>query len=110
MSMFHNMFPTLPPEHEPDAERIYRSIFGDLPLDAWQKQGTIITRFVNGRKLNFAARRHHCTLGFQGYGAVEFYTFIGGDCPTGGVTIKPWYDRPFDPELIADTIDWYFNN
>ena len=53
--MFHNMFPTLPEEHEADAERIYRAVFSDLPLDAWQKQGTIITRFRNGKKLNFAA-------------------------------------------------------
>ena len=108
--MLADLFPWMPVEHEAEALRIYGALFGDLPLDAWSRQGTIITRTVNGKKLNFAARRHHCTIGFRGYDAVEFYRLMGGDCPVGGVTIKPPYYRDWDPGPIIDTIDWYFNN
>ena len=108
--MFADLFPHMPLEHEEEALRIYTAIFGDLPLDAWTLTGTILTRFVNGRKLNFAARRKHCTIAFRGYDAVEFYRLIGGDCPVGGVTIKPPYYREWDAEPIVATIDWYFNN
>ena len=108
--MLADLFPYMPVEHEAEALRIYDAIFGDLSLDAWTRQGTLLTRFVNDRKLNFAARRTHCTIGFQGYDAVEFYRLIGGECPVGGVTIKPPYYRDWDPRPIADTIDWYFFN
>jgi hypothetical protein len=108
--MLAELFPWMPVEHESEAMRIYDAIFGDLPLDVWTRQDTLITRFVNNRKLNFAARRSHCTIGFCGYNAVEFYRLIGGDCPTGEVTIKPPYYKTWDPAPIADTIDWYFNN
>ena len=108
--MLADLFPWMPVEHEAEALRIYDAIFGDLPLDDWTPQGTVLTRWVNGRKLNFAARRTHCTVGFRGYSAVEFYRFIGGDCPVGQVTIKPPYYREWDVGPIKDTIDWYFNN
>ena len=100
----------MPVEHEAEALRVYDSIFGDLPLAAWTRQGTLLTRRVNGRKLNFAARRTHCTIGFRGCAAVEFYRFIGGDCPVGEVTIKPPYYREWDADLIAEAIDWYLHN
>jgi len=108
--MFHGLFPSLPIDRETDAESIYRSVFADLPLSAWIRQGSLITRFVNGRKLNFAARRTHCTVGFRGHTAVEFYRLIGGTCPVGEVTIKIPYEQKFELGLLADTIEWYFNN
>lgn len=108
--MLANLFPWMPAEHEAEALRIYSAIFGALPLDSWTRQGTVLTRWVNGRKLNFAARRTHCTIGFRGHEAVEFYRFIGGECPAGEVTIKPPYYHDWDAGLIAETVDWYFNN
>lgn len=107
---FTGLFPSLPAWREQTAFEAYKAIFPRTPLSAWQKQGTLITRFVNGKKLNFAARRFHTTIGFQGHAAVEFYRFLGGDCPVGEVNIKPPYDREWDAGLIADTVDWYFNN
>ena len=103
-------FPHMPIEHEAEALRIYDVLFGTLPLDSWQRQGTLLTRLANGRKLNFAARRSHCTIGFRGHAAIEFYRFLGGDCPVGEVTIKPPYDQDWDPAPIRETIIWYFNN
>ena len=108
--MLADLFPWMPVEHETEALRIYDAIFGDLPLDAWIRQGTVLTRRVNGRKLNFAARRAHCTVGFCGHAAIEFYRFIGGGCPVGEVTIKPAYYRDLDAGLITETVNWYFNN
>ena len=108
--MLADLFPWMPLEHEAEALRAYGKIFGDLPLDDWTLEGTRLVRFVNGRKLAFAPRRTHCTIGFIGRGAVEFYRFIGGDCPAGEVTIKPPYYRDWDPEAITETIDWYVNN
>ena len=108
--MLHGLFPTLPPERETEAEQIYRTVFGNLPLAEWSRQGTLITRFVNGRKLNFAARRTHCTIGFRGHWAVEFYRMTGGDCPVGEVTIKIPYDKPWSPGPVRDAIEWYFHN
>ena len=36
---------------------------------------------------------------------------MGGDCPVGGVTIKPpYYHQDWNPAPIIDTIDWYLNN
>ena len=104
--MFSDLFPHMPLEHEPEALRIYDLIFGELPLDDWTLEGTRLVRFVNGRKLAFAPRRTHCTIGFIGRQVLELYRFIGGECPTGEVTIK----LPWDPGPIIDTIDWYFNN
>ena len=105
-----DLFPHMPPEREGEAMEIYRRVFGDLPLAQWTRQGTILTRFVNGRKLNFAARRAHCTIGFRGYDAVEFYRFSGGECSVGEVTIKIPYGREWQAGPVSDTIDWYFNN
>ena len=50
--MLADLFPWMPIEHVAEAMRIYDAIFGDFPLDAWTRQGTIITRTVNGKKLN----------------------------------------------------------
>ena len=108
--MFSDMFPYMPLEHEPEALRIYGLIFGDLPLDEWTLEGSRLVRFVNGRKLAFAPRRTHCTVGFIGRQALEFYRFIDGDCPVGEVTIKPPYYERWNADLIADTIEWYLNN
>ena len=105
-----NLFPTLPESRETEAHTIYREVFGDLSLTAWQRQGTLITRFVNGKKLNFAARRKHCTIGFQGHDAIEFYRMSGGECPVGEVTIKIYYDQAWKPASVQETIDWYFHN
>lgn len=107
--MLSDLFPYMPIEHEAEGLRIYRAIFADLPLDDWERQGTLLTRFVNGRKLNFAARRTHCTIGFRGHAAIEFYRFVGGECPVGEVTIKPPYYRDWNPGPVIDTIDWYSN-
>lgn len=108
--MFSGLFPSLAAERESEAVQIYHAIFGDLPISSWTRQGTLITRFVNGRKLNFAARRYHCTIGFRGHSAIEFYRFIGGACPVGEVTIQIPYGTDWDPGLVAETIEWYFNN
>ena len=108
--MLAELFPRMPLEHEVEALRIYDAIFGGLPLDAWQRQGTVLTRFVNGHKLNFAARRTHCTIGFLGHDVIEFYRFIGGACPVGEVTIKLPYYRDWDPAPVVETVSWYFNN
>lgn len=108
--MLTDLFPHMPVEHEVEALRIYDAIFGDLSLDAWQRQGSLLTRMVNGRKLNFAARRTHCTIGFLGYEAVEFYRFIGGDCPVGQVTIKLPYYREWDTVSVREAVSWYCNN
>jgi hypothetical protein len=108
--MLADLFPHMPVAREADALRVYDALFGDLKLNAWTRQGTLLTRFVNGRKLNFAARKTHCTIGFRGHAAIEFYRFIGGDCPVGEVTIKPPYEGDWDPRPIVATIDWYSNN
>ena len=105
-----NLFPCMPPEHEDAAMHIYMKIFGDLSLESWIVQGTILTRSVNRRKLNFAARRAHCTIGFCGHDAIEFYRLSGGTCPTGEVTIKIPYRRKWKAGPVRDTIDWYFHN
>lgn len=108
--MLRKLFPFMPPEHDAEAYRIYLAVFDDLPLEGWERQGTLIVRYVNGRKLNFAARRTHCTLGFRGHAAVEFYRFAGGSCPVGEVTIKIPYYREFDPGPVREAIDWYAHN
>lgn len=108
--MLNDLFPHMPLEHEQEALHIYGLIFGELPLDDWTLEGTRLVRFVNGRKLAFAPRRTHCTIGFIGRPALEFYRFIGGDCPVGEVTIKLPYYREWNPGPIVETIDWYFNN
>ena len=108
--MLADLFPWMPLEHEQEALRIYGAIFGELPLGDWTMEGTRLVRFVNGRKLAFSPRRTHCTIGFIGHAAIEFYRFIGGDCPVGEVTIKPPYYREWDASLIAETIGWYLNN
>ena len=105
-----DLFPHMPVEREQAAMAIYRRLFGGLELDQWIRRGTVITRNVNGRYLNFAARRTHCTLGFRGYDAVQFYRFCGGECPVGEVTIKIPYDRDWNVGPARDTIDWYFHN
>ncbi|NNK34286.1 MAG: hypothetical protein HKP02_14235 [Xanthomonadales bacterium] len=110
MTEFSGLFPTLPQDREHEAEAIYRAVFGNLPVAAWQRQGTLITRWVNGRKLNFAARRTHCTIAFRGRLAVEFYRLMEGDCPVGSVSIKIPYGANWDPQPVRDTIDWYINN
>lgn len=104
------LFPHMPKEHETEATQIYKAIFGDLPVNAWSLKGTILTRYVNGKKINFAARRTHCTIGFQGHAVIEFYRFIGGVCPAGEVTIKIPYYKPIDPEPLKEAVSWYFNN
>jgi len=88
-----DLFPGMPPQFEPAAVLIYRALFDDLPLSAWSKEGTTMTRFVNDKKLHFAPRRSYCTIGFRGRGAIEFYRFLGGECPAGEVTIKISYDN-----------------
>jgi hypothetical protein len=108
--VLEGLFPTLPIDREVTAVSIYTALFADLPISSWTRQGTLITRYVNGKKLNFAARRHHCTIGFQGHAVIEFYRFIGGDCPVGEVTIKPPYEGRWDAQLIVDAIDWYACN
>lgn len=110
MIVLADLFPHMPAEHEAEALRIYGAIFGDLPLDTWQRQGSLLTRFVNGRKLNFAARRTHCTIGFLGYDAAQFYRLIGGDCPVGEVSIKLPYYREWDPGPVIATVSWYTND
>ena len=105
-----DLFPHMPPEREEEAMAIYRRLFGNLEPGQWTLRGTIITRGVNGRILNFAARRTHCTIGFRGYDAVQFYRFSGGECPAGEVTIKIPYDREWLTDPVRDTIDWYFHN
>ena len=107
---FFDLFPTLPGDREDEARGIYKAIFPDLPVSAWTRQGTLITRFVNGKKLNFAARRHHCTIGFQGHEAIEFYRLLEGECPVGEVTIKIFYGQEWEPDPVRETIDWYFHN
>ena len=101
------LFPGMPPEQEPCAALIYQSVFGDLPLSAWQKVGTTLRRFADGKALHFAPRRTYCTIGFRGRTAMEFYRFRGGECASGEVTIKIPYDREFDPIPIRDTVEWY---
>jgi hypothetical protein len=105
-----DLFPHMPPEREDAAMHIYLKVFGDLSLESWIPQGTILTRFVNRRKLNFAARRSYCSIGFCGHDAIEFYRFSGGECPTGEVTIKIPYDRAWQAGPVTDAIDWYFHN
>jgi hypothetical protein len=104
------LFPRMPPQHEAEAMRHYRAIFGGLGLDDWERQGTVLTRRVNGRKINFAARRNHCTVGFCGHAVIEFYRFIGGECPSGEVTIKTPYYREWRFGRISQAIEWYLNN
>ena len=108
--MLTGLFPTLPEEREEAALGIYETLFPDLPLSAWTRQGTLISRFVNGKKLNFAARRYHCTLGFQGHDAIEFYRLSQGKCPVGEVTIKIYYDQAWEPGPVRETINWYLHN
>ena len=79
-------------------------------MSAWTRQGTLITRNHNGKKINFAARRQHCTISFQGHDAIEFYRLSEGQCPVGEVTIKIYYGQELDARPIRETIDWYFNN
>lgn len=105
-----DLFPHMPMEREQAAMAIYRRLFGGLEFTQWHRRGTIITRSVRGRHLNFAARRTHCTIGFRGYEAVQFYRFSGGDCPVGEVTIKIPYDREWLADPVRDTIDWYWVN
>lgn len=105
-----DLFPHMPPEREEEAMAIYRRVFGSLELGQWTRRGTIITRSVNSRILNFAARRTHCTIGFRGYDAVQFYRFTGGECPAGEVTIKIPYGRKWLAGPVRDTVDWYFHN
>lgn len=104
------LFPHMPSEQDEAAMHIYRQVFGGMPLNEWTQQGTLLTRSVNRRKLNFAARRTHCTIGFCGHDAIEFYRFSGGECPAGEVTIKIPYDRDWEAHPVVDTIDWYFHN
>ena len=104
-----SLFPCMPEERGPIAAEIYRAVFEGLPLGAWSKQGSVITRFVNGKKINFAARKTHCTIGFRGRAAVEFYRFLGGDCPAGEVTIKIPYERDWNPAPVVQTVGWYLN-
>ena len=108
--MLTGLFPTLPEEREEAALGIYETLFPDLPLSAWTRQGTLISRFVNGKKLNFAARRHHCTIGFQGHDAIEFYRLSEGKYPAGEVTIWIYYDPAGEPDPVRETIDWYLHN
>ena len=108
--MLTGLFPTLAEEREKEALEIYKTLFPDLPLSAWTRQGTLITRFVNGKKLNFAARRHYCTIGFQGHDAIEFYRLSEGKCPVGEVTIRIYYDQAWEPDSVQETIDWYLHN
>ena len=89
---------------------IYLRLFGTLELGQWTRRGTIITLSVNGRILNLASRRTHCTIGFSGYDAVQIYRLSGGECPAGEVTIKIPYDRECFAAQVRDTIDWYFHN
>ena len=102
-----DLFPHMPPEYEPVAVIIYRTLFGDLPFSAWSKHGTTMTRAAGRRKLHFAPRRTYCTIGFRGRGAIEFYRFLGGELPGGEVTIKIPYDREWDAEAVKKTIEWY---
>ena len=104
------VFPYLPRAFAGSTEVTYRAVFGTLPLSAWTAKGSILFRRVNGKQLNFAARRTHCTIGFRGKDAVAFYRGIGGECPVGEVTIKLPHDQPFDSEAVQATIDWYFHN
>lgn len=101
------LFPGLPPEHAPNAAFVYEAVFDDLPLDAWSKEGSILTRRQGQAKLNFAPRRTYCTIGFRGRGATELYRTLGGECPTGEVTIRVPYGVAWDPEPIRRTIEWY---
>jgi hypothetical protein len=103
-----DLFPCMPPEQAPCAALIYRSVFGDLPLSEWAKEGSTLRRVVDGKLLHFASRRTHCTLGFRGRAAMEFYRFRGGECECGEVTIKIPYDREFDPVPVQDAVEWYF--
>ena len=41
MIVLADLFPHMPAEHEAEALRIYGAIFGDLPLDTWQRQGSL---------------------------------------------------------------------
>ena len=108
--MFKGLFPTLPEDREKEAGAIYTALFGDLPVSAWTRQGTLITRWVNGQKLNFAARRHHCTVAFRGRDAVQFYRLMEGKCRVGSVSIRIPYGEEWAPQPVRDTIDWYFHN
>ena len=108
--MLQDLFPHMPLEREPDALRIYDVVFGALPLDDWTLEGTRLLRYVNDRKLAFSPRKTHCTIGFIGRSAVEFYRFSGGECPCGEVTIKIPYRNEWDPAPVVATIDWYLNN
>ena len=104
------VFPYLPVALNDSTETTYRAVFGDLPLSAWTAKGSILFRTVNGKQLNFAARRTHCTIGFRGKDALAFYRGIGGASPVGEVTIKLLHDEPFDADAVRATIDWYFHN
>lgn len=108
--MLEEIFPYMPPERDAAAWDIYQALFSDLDLEQWMRQGTVLTRPFNGRKLNFAARRRHCTIGFRGHAAVEFYQGVGGRCPVGEVTIKIPYGKAFDVALVQSAIDWYAHN
>lgn len=103
-------FPHLSEEHEADADACYHALFGALPLDAWRVGGTILYRVFNGKQLNFAARKTHCTVAFHGKDAIAFYRDIGGECPVGEVTIKVPHGAAFEAEPIRDAIEWYFYN
>lgn len=104
------LFPGLPVQHEPSAAAIYREVFGDLPLDAWSKEGSILTRRSGEAKINFAPRRAYCAISFRGRGVTEFYRMVGGTCPVGEVTIRVPYDRDWDPVPVRATIEWYLAN
>ena len=105
-----DLFPHMPPEYEPVAAHIYRTVFVDLPLSAWSKEGSSITRYVGGKRLSFAPRRTHCTIAFRGHAAIEFYRFLGGDCPVGEVTIKIPYENEWEAVPVKKTIEWYLHS
>ncbi|MEQ8272657.1 MAG: hypothetical protein RMA76_41325 [Deltaproteobacteria bacterium] len=98
-------FPDVPPPVLIAAAKHYEAVFFDVPIEAWERTGSFMARWVEGVRIGFAPRQKYASIHFQTGEATELYRMLGGTCPAARVTINLPYGEAVDAERIRHVID-----